>query len=270
MKNIFSSITNSSVMLEGYRFDREHFQAQHVWTRSVIAGAICTGVVLLGSYSAYLGTDASFVAVLGAQATNFKLTAGAVLSTMLGYSLRDLLRSVKTDMKTQMRVARANSWLVKGTVGNHDHTAVIHMQESALGMVRFVELEGAIKIYAIAKHHEYSSPILIEAVLHDGDYRASSIFYSHAHDIRSTLNEACGEWSNMVADSLSITLSSPATHRSRAPDASDAAFDLEFDDNLLDDIAVTENYPFGRATAPVKPGQALRTVANVPADTLTH
>lgn len=263
MKTLLNSITNRSTMLTGFSYDRTGFLAKHVWTRSLLSGAISTTLTGIGVYSGFLAMDAQFGAALGGQALNFKLGAGALIACLLGYSLRDLGRSIIADVKTDLRVARANSWLLKGTARTHDYASHIAMQETQLSMVRFVDVEGGIKVYAIAKHQEHPSPIMIEAVLFDTDYPALAHYYTHQADIRSTLTEACGEWSVDVADQLGIVLS---------PDQPQAQTDdevaLEDDDSFIDSIR--ESAPSAFARANVVRGKALRDVSQRPTESVAH
>lgn len=276
MKDLLNSITNGSTMLDGYRFDREQFRAGHAWKRSLLSGAISCGLTVVGVYTGYLATDAQFASALGAQALNFKLAAGAALSSLLGYSLRDLFHSVTRDVRTQMRVARANSWLIKGTANTHDFTSHIHMQQTPLNMVRFVEMDGGIRVYAIAKHPETQSAILIDAMLFDEDYPALATYYTHEADIRSTLHQACGEWSDNVANDLGIQLTSAILGERKptpqSPTTPDIVLPDDFDQELSHRIDADESLTFGRASAPAQRsrGEALRAVAHVPAAVVAH
>lgn len=276
MKDFLNSITNASTMLDGYRFDREEFRAGHVWTRSLLSGAISCGITVVGAYAGYLATDAQFASALGAQALNFKLAAGAVLSSLLGYSLRDLFHSVTRDVRTQMRVARANSWLIKGTANTHDFTSHIHMQQTPLNMVRFVEMDGGIRVFAIAKHPESQNPILIDAMLVDDDYPALATYYTHEADIRSTLHEACAEWSDNVANDLGIRLTSALLAEqkpnSQLPAVADIVLPDDFDQELNHGLEADEALTFGRASAPAprSRGEALRAAANIPTEVVAH
>ena len=271
---LLKSITNNSNLLEGYSYDRTPFCAGHTWTRTLLSGAICTGLTAIGVYAGYLAMDKHFADALGDQALNFKITTGAVVATLLGYSLRDLLRSIIRDVKTQMRVARGNSWLTKGTASTLDHASHIHMQQTPLCMVRFVEIEGGLKVYAVAKHHEHPEPILIDTLLLDDEYPALATFYTHEADIRSTLSEACGEWSAAVAGHLGIILGqltgrtqSGATRIStQLPDE-----ESELGDDFLKSLGNPSALVFGRASAPrIRPGDALRTVTDLPPQAITH
>lgn len=271
MKNPLQSLTNRSTMIEGYSYDRADFEAGHVWTRSLLSGAICTGLTGLGVYCGYLAMDPQFAAALGSHALNFKLACGTVITTLLGYSLRDLLRSITSDVKTKLRVARANSWLKKGSANSPDYSAHIVMQQTTLSMVRFVEVDGGIKVYAIGKHPEHPNPILIDAMLFDEEYPALALFYTHAADIRSRLSEACDEWTPAVADQLSIVLypmqNNPAI---MTPEPEP---ELLLDDDFLDQLKDDFPASMGRASAPRAPsraGSALRKVAEVPAEAVTH
>ncbi|MPQ71462.1 hypothetical protein [Pseudomonas sp. MWU12-2323] len=273
MKNLIKSITNSSTMLNGYSYDRTEFQAHHVWTRSLLSAAISTGLTCIGVYCGYLAMDAQFATALGSQAVNFKLATGAVIASLLGYSLRDLFRSITSDVKTQLRVARANSWLVKGNASTHDYSAHIAMQQTQLSMVRYVEVEGGIKVFAIAKHQDHPNPILIDTMLFDEEYPAMASFYTHAADIRSTLNEACAEWSGSVAEQLGIALTpqqagAPSTVLRQKID-DEAEFEL--DDAMFDDLENDTHPVFARANAPRRsPGEALRRVSQIPPEAITH
>jgi hypothetical protein len=277
MKNLIKSITNGSTMLNGFSYDRAEFRAQHIWTRTFLSGAISTGVAVVGTYCGYLAVDAQLATALGPQVLNFKLAAGAVIVSSLGYTLRDLFRSVTRDVKTQLRVARANSWLVKGTASTHDFSTHIAMQQTQLNMVRYVEVEGGIKLFAIAKHQNFPNPILLEAMLFDEEYPALATFYTHTADIRSTLNEACAEWSGSVADQLGIALSPQAAEEATTSVTSESSIDedqemeLELDDALLDELAEEPHPVFARASAPrARSGEALRRVTQIPPEAITH
>lgn len=276
MKNLLNSITNNSTMLDGYRFDREQFRAGHVWTRSLLSGAISCGLTVIGVYTGYLATDAQFAAALGTQALNFKLASGAVICSLLGYSLRDLFHAISSDVKTQMRLARANSWLIKGTASTHDLCSHIYMQQTALSMVRFVEMVEGIRVYAIAEHPDTKSPILIDVMLLDEDYPALATYYTNEADIRSSLHEACAEWSDNVAHDLGIQLTSSittSTEQARyGSDHSDLELPADFDQELMEGLNAEHAATFGRATAPAprSRGDALRAAANVPAEAVTH
>jgi len=276
MKNLLHSITNNSTMLDGYRFDREQFRASHVWSRSLLSGAISCGLTVIGVYTGYLATDAQFASALGTQALNFKLATGAVICSLLGYSLRDLFHAITKDVKTQMRLARANSWLIKGTASTHDLCSHIHMQQTAVSMVRFVEMNEGIRVYAIAEHPETKSPILIDVMLLDEDYTALATYYTNEADIRSSLHEACAEWSDTVAKALGIQLTS-AMHITTEPplcsaDDSDLELPAGFEQELMDGLNEEHAATFGRAAAPAprSRGEALRAAANVPAEAVTH
>jgi hypothetical protein len=276
MKSLLNSITNSSTMLDGYRFDREQFRASHVWARSLLSGAISCGLTVIGVYTGYLASDGQFASALGTQAVNFKLAAGAVLCSLLGYSLRDLFHSITNDVRTEVRVARANSWLIKGTASTTDFSNHIRMQQTPLSMVRFVEMVGGIRIYAIGKHPGTKSPILIDAMLFDEDYPAMATYYTHETDIRSALHEACAEWSDTVASDLGIELTSVVTAAASEPTPQPPLADMElpdnFDSKLLEGLDAEDAKTFGRASAPAprSRGEALRAVANVPAEAVTH
>lgn len=275
MKNLIKSITNSSTMLNGYSYDRAEFQAHHVWTRSLLSGAISTGLTGIGVYCGFLAMDAQFASALGSQVLNFKLATGALIVSLVGYSLRDLFRSITSDVKTQLRVARANSWLVKGSASTHDFSAHIAMQQTQLSMVRYVEVEGGIKVFAIAKHQDHPNPILIDTMLFDEEYPAMASFYTHAADIRSTLNEACAEWSGPVADQLGIALT---PQQAVAPSdvfkqemEDETEFEFELDDAMLDGLENDTHPVFARANAPrQRPGEALRRVSQIPPEAITH
>lgn len=272
MKHLLTSITNSSTMLDGYSYDRATFRAGHVWTRSLISGAISTGLTAIGVYSGVLAMDAQFAATIGEQALNFKLAVGAVIISLLGYSLRDLAGSVIRDVKTQMRVARANSWLMKGTASTHDYSHHIHMQQTALAMVRFVEVEGGIKIYAIAQHPEHKQPVLLDVMLFDEEYPALATYFTHPSDIRSSLNETCGEWSDAVAQQLGIVLSEATNAQASHPPKPEEET-LTLDEDFIRDVdSATEEYSpvFARASAPRQRVDALRAVALVPPEAVTH
>lgn len=271
MKQLLKNITNSSTMLDGYSYDRATFVAGHVWTRSLISGAISSALTAIGVYSGVLAMDAQFAASLGDQALNFKMAAGTIIISLLGYSLRDLAGSVIRDVKTQMRVARANSWLMKGTASTHDYKHHIYMQQTALTMVRFVEVDGGIKVYAIARHADYEQPILIDVMLFDEEYPALATYFTHTSDIRSSLNESCGEFSSAVAQHLGIKLSQPTVRPQNAGQAQDEEAPLTLDDDLISDVA--ENFDpavFARASAPRPRGEALRAVAQLPPEAITH
>lgn len=272
MKQLLKSITNSSTMLDGYSYDRTVFRAGHVWTRSLISGAISTGLTAIGVYSATLAMDSQFAAGFGDQALNFKMAAGTVIISLLGYSLRDLAGSVIRDVKTQMRVARANSWLMKGAASTHDFSHHIHMQQTALTMVRFVEVEGGIKVYAIAKHPEHEQPVLLDVMLYDEEYPALATYFTHTSDIRSSLSESCGEWSDAVANHLGIKLSQAAlTPQKGSHQVEDEPLALDAD--FLDDLADQQesfNPVFGRASAPRPRGETLRAAAQLPPEAITH
>lgn len=270
MINPLKSITNSSTMLDAYSYDRAQFRAGHIWTRSLLAGVISTCLTAIGVYSGYLTLDPQFAAALGEQALNFKLGTGSIIACLLGYSLRDLFRTITTDVKTQMRVARANSWLTKGTANTHDYSGHIHMQQTPLCMVRFVEVEGGIKVYAIGKHDDHAKPILIDAMLFDEEYPALAKFLTHESDIRSALNEACAEWSEMVAQELCIDLCQDGASALVKINPLEDDFDLGLDDDLLDNLENTDNV-FGRATAPIQRGiEAIRAVSNLPPEAIKH
>lgn len=270
MNNPLKSITNSSTMLDAYSYDRAPFRAAHIWTRSILAGVISTSLTAIGVYSGYLTTNPEFAAALGAQALNFKLAAGSIIACLLGYSLRDLFRAITTDVKTQLRVARANSWLMKGSACTHDYSGHIHMQQTPLSMVRFVEVDGGIKVYAIGKHEDHAKPILIDAMLFDDEYPALAKFLTHESDIRSALNEACAEWSEMVAELLCIDLCQDGATASAKINPLDEDFDLGLDDDLLDSLNTTDNV-FGRASAPVQRGiEAIRSVSTPPPEAIKH
>ncbi len=272
MKHLLKSITNGSTMLNGYSYDRATFRAGHVWTRSMISGAISASLTCIGVYSGVLAMDAQFAASFGDQALNFKMAAGAVTISLLGYSLRDLAGSIIRDVKTKMRVARANSWLMKGTASTHDYSHHIYMQQTALSMVRFVEVEGGIKVYAIAKHPELEQAILLDVMLFDEEYPALATYFTHTSDIRSSLNESCGEWSDEVAKRLGIKLSQASVVPVKASQQLDEA-PLILDEELLNELTDEQEafIPlFGRASAPRQRGEALRAASKVPPETITH
>lgn len=271
MKHLLKNITNSSTMLDGYSYDRATFLAGHVWTRSLMSGAVSTGLTAIGVYSGVLAMDAQFAAGLGNQALNFKMAAGAVIISLLGYSLRDLAASVIRDVKTQMRVARANSWLMKGTASTLDYKHHIYMQQTALSMVRFVEVEGGIKVYAIAQHPEHEQPILIEVMLFDEEYPALATYFTHVSDIRSSLNESCGEFSGSVAAHLGIKLSQAAVPTQKTVQAHEDEIPLTLDDDLISEVANNfDSTVFARASAPRTRGEALRAVTKLPPEAITH
>lgn len=272
MKHLLKSITNGSTMLDGYSYDRATFRAGHVWTRSLISGAISTSLTAIGVYSGILAMDAQFAASFGDQALNFKLAAGAVIISLLGYSLRDLAGSVIRDVKTQMRVARANSWLMKGNASTHDYSHHIYMQQTALTMVRFVEVEGGIKVYAIAQHPEHQQPVLLDVMLLDEEYPALATYYTHTSDIRSSLNESCGEWTDAVAQHLGIKLSQ-ATSAPAVPARMTEEEPLTLDDEFMSDLGDPQEEfspMFARASAPRPRSEALRAVAQLPPEAITH
>ncbi len=271
MKDFLKSVTNNSKMLSVYSFDRTPFQAGNTWTRSLLSGAITTAITAIGVYSGYVALDANYAAALGTHAQNFKLTTGATIVGLLGYSLRDLFRSITMDVKTQIRVARANSWLMKGSASTVECSSHIHMQQTSLSMVRYAEVEGGIKVYAIARHHEHESPILIDAMLFDEDYPALATFYTHPADIRSALGEACGELTGKVAQQLGIALASPQIRKQELAPSSFEDDELVLDDELLDDLEASHPEVFGRASAPrLRGGQALRAAAQVPTEAVKH
>lgn len=274
-----TSIINSSTMLDGYRFDREFFKPQHVWTRSLISGAIATGITLIGAYSCYQSANAQFASLLGDTAINFKLAGGALLASLLGYSLRDLFQSVTRDVRTQMRISRAYSWLQKGTVNVQGLSASVHMQQVALCMVRHVEMHDGIRVFAIGKLPEEGRPVLIQAQLLDEDYLAHATYYFHEEDIRSQLNEACGEWSDQVAESLGLILdlhphAKALTPRQPRTEAVMADQDVEeaFDLSALRDIELDDAATFGRASKQAVGNRLaqLKAATTVPADTMPH
>lgn len=245
MKVMFKSVSSSSTMIEGFSYDRANFEAKSLWNRSLLSGAISTGLTGLGVYCGYLMADPAFAGVLGDQALQAKIAASGLICALLGYSLRDLFSSITHDVTTKLRVARANSWLSKGTAHAHDLTGQVAMQQTQLSMVRFVEVDGGIKVFAIAKHEQHESPFLIETMLFDEEYPAHSVLYTHKADIRSRLNEACAEWAPEVADLLCIQLDS-------APASSVHSLEEQHDDlDLGDDFAFDDLVPaaIGRASA---------------------
>lgn len=279
MNESLNSIINSSTMLDCYRFDREFFKAKQVWTRSLISGAIATGITVIGAYSCYLSADAQLASVLGAGAINFKLAGGALLTSLLGYSLRDLFQSVTRDVKTQMRVSRANSWLQNGTVKVQGLGESVHMQQVALCMVRHVETHDGIRVFAIGKLPEDGRPVLIEAQLLDGDYLAQATYYLHKDDIRSHLNEACAEWSEQVAESLGLSLDLRPHAKAMAPrqPQTQAVMDSHdlgeaFDESAMSDIVLDDAPTFGRASKEAVGHRLaqLKAASIVPADIVPH
>jgi hypothetical protein len=204
MKRKLQNIANASSMIEGSSYDRSQFEASSTCTRSLLSGAVSTGLVGLAVYCGYQMMDSSFAVILGEQAMTFKIAASAAMTSMLGYALRDLFTSVTSDVETKMRVARANSWLSKGTAFSHDMADQVAMQQTRLCMVRFVEGIDCIKVYAIAQNERFASPILIETTLDDHEYQAQSAFYTHLADIRSRLHNACAEWAPDIAPLLGI------------------------------------------------------------------
>jgi hypothetical protein len=148
------------------------------------------------------------------------------------------------------------------------------MQETPLSMVRFVEIDGGLKVYAVAKHDEHAAPILIDALLLDDDYLALATYYTHEADIRTILSEACGRWNTTVAEQLGISLGQPsgkalsgATRVTQHP----ADDESELGEAFLDSLGDTSNSVFGRASAPRgRAGDALRSVAELPAQAITH
>lgn len=274
-----TSILNSSTMLDGYRFDREFFKPQHVWTRSLISGAIATGITVIGAYSCYQSANAQFASLLGDAAINFKLAGGALLASLLGYSLRDLFQSVTRDVKTQMRISRAYSWLQKGSANVEGLGACVHMQQVALCMVRHVETHGGIRVFAVGKLPEDGRPVLIEAQLQDEEYLAHATYYFHEDDIRSHLNEACAEWSEQVAKSIGLSLDLRPLAKAQAPhqprtQAVTASQDVEeaFDVSALGDIDLDDALTFGRASKQAVGNRLaqLKAATTVPADTVPH
>ncbi|MFO6995444.1 hypothetical protein P3D53_14470 [Pseudomonas aeruginosa] len=270
MKDFLKSVTNHSTMLAVFSFDRTPFLAGNAWTRSLLSGAISTAITAIGVYSGYVAMDANYAAALGSHEQNFKLATGAIIIGLLGYSLRDLFRSITMDVKTQMRVARANSWLMKGTASTVECSSHIHMQQTSLSMVRYVEVDGGIKVYAIARHHDHESPVLIDAMLFDEDYPALATFYTHPADIRSALGEACGDLTGHVARQLGIALASPDLRKQQPVPDTKEDDELFLDDDLLDDLE-TASEVFGRASAPrMRGGEALRAAAQVPTEAVKH
>lgn len=271
MKDFLQSVTNHSTMLNVFSFDRTPFLAGNAWTRSLISGAISTAITAIGVYSGYVAMDANYAAALGSQAQHFKMATGSIIIGLLGYSMRDLFRSITMDVKTQIRVARANSWLMKGTANNVGCSSHIYMQQTSLCMVRFVEVEGGINVYAIARHQDHESPILIDAMLFDEDYPALANFYTHPADIRSALSEACGELTGMVAKQLGIAFASPQIRNQELEQPGIEDDELLLDDDLLDDLEASHPEVFSRASAPrMNGGQALRAAANVPTEAVKH
>lgn len=242
MKNLFYSVANPSTMIEGYSFDRTQFGAYALWMRSLVSGAICVGLMGLGIYCAYIMIDPAFASALGDKAPEAKLAAGAFAAALLAYAMRDLFNSVRSDVTTEMRVARANSWLSSGTAHSHAASDQVPMQQVMLAMVRFVEIDAGIKVFVIGKSEGNDTPFLIETSLFDGEYAAVSTYYRHIADIRSRLNLACAEWTLLVAELLGIQLDtvSVAAHASRLDD------DSELDDEFFGDLVPS---PSGRASA---------------------
>lgn len=244
MKRKLQNIANASSMIEGYSYDRSQFEASSSCTRSLLSGAVSTGLVGLAVYCGYQMMDTSFAVILGEQALNFKIAAGAVLTSMLGYALRDLFTSVTSDVETKMRVARANSWLSKGTAFSHGMTDQVAMQQTRLSMVRFVEGIDCIKVYAIAQHERFAAPILIETTLDDHEYQAQSAFYTHPADIRSRLHNACAEWAPDVAPLLGIEFDTHPEPKEalKIPEAVAKSRPATIVDRLEDDLDLPDDF----------------------------
>jgi hypothetical protein len=278
MKDLFSSITNSANLLDvGYSYDRTRFYAGHGWQRSFISGAITAGLTAVSIYTGFLAADAQFATALGAQAANFTLASGAVAASMLAYSLRDLFRSITQDVKTELRVVRANSWLTKGDASNFDQSEVIKVQQTSLGMVRYAPVDGGIKCFALACHPDYEHPFLLEALLFDDEYPALATFYTEEADIRSLLGEACGEWSNIVARRLGISFTPKAqqgaevAHDRAALDDFDAALAEQLDDDASEFSKPASEDVFGRASAPRNArAELVLALSKVPPEAITH
>lgn len=261
MNHLLESITNASTRIDGYSYDRTPFYAGNAWNRSLLSGAISTSLTAIGVYTGYLAMDASFASALGAQALDFKLACGAVIASLLGYSLRDLFRSITSDVKTQMRVARANCWLAKGAADTADESSDVQMQQLPLTMVRFVEVDGGIKVYCIARQDGRDQLALIEAVLLDDEHQAYATIHTEPAEIRIMLHEACGNWSNAVASQMGISLGQRTEkHLSGAtrlppPQVEE---ELVFDDDFLDDFKVGSDKVYGQASAPRRRTQTAR------------
>ncbi|MFL1449242.1 hypothetical protein ACI77O_12675 [Pseudomonas tritici] len=256
MKNLLNSITNASTLADTYTFDRSKFYAGNAWTRSLLSGAISTGLTGIGVYTGYLAMDSQFASALSSQAVNFKLACGAVIACLLGYSLRDLMRSITLDVKSEMHVARANSWLDKGEALSNDKETKIKMQQTSVCMTRFVEVRGGIKVYCLAKQTARPTNILIEALLMDDLHEPVATYYSDVSDIRAALNHACGQWGASVAEQLGISLSEttspPPPQQSGATRLAQVQPEEEFDldDALLDEVQLSREPGYGVASKP--------------------
>ncbi|MBA1280558.1 MULTISPECIES: hypothetical protein [Pseudomonadaceae] len=269
---LFRSISNSSTMIQGYSYNHALFRAQPAWSRSLLSGVISVSLVGVGVYSGYSLVSADFGGDLGAHALNYKMGFGATLACLLGYSLRDLFSSITRDVRTQLRVARANSWLSKGTATAADQPTGISMTLASLNMVRFVEVDSGIKVFAIARHPDYTNPVLIRAMLIDEEYLAAAEVVATDADIRNVLNEACGEWSGAVAKLLKIQLSEGVTAVPMASSDRNSEPELVLDEDMLDGLDFGPGKSFGRASAPLprRAGEALKAVAMNKPDTVAH
>lgn len=241
MTTLFDSVSNASTMIEGFSYDRTNFMAGSLWTRSLLSGAISTGLTGLGVYCAYQMVDPAFAAVLGAKAVQVKIAASGILCALLGYSLRDLFRSIEGDVITKLRVARANSWLSQGSACLPSDGDWIEMKHVQLSMVRFVEEEAGIKVFAIGMHQQIETPFLVQAAVMDQECPVEASLVTSRTEIRTRLTEACAEWAPTVADMLGIQLDTPSAKTA-----------LEFEDAGLDDDFVFDDVvpaAVGRASA---------------------
>lgn len=256
--NMIKTVNKQSVMIEGFSYDRGNFELSAMWTRSLLSGGISTGVVVLGVFCLTQMIDPMFARALGERAVDFKIAAGALLVSLLGYSLMNLFTSVTEDVTTFMRVKRANAWLARGSAARSDEGDEILMKQLRLSMVRYVEAAGYFTVYAVAQHSGYERPILIEAQIRDDDLTVSGHFFADIEEIRSRLNDSCAEWTPLVAKLMGIELDSPDP-------VSDVQSDFEDDDLDAEVFGV-----FGRASAPANRAPLFESVAKVPTNTVIN
>lgn len=250
--NPFSITDTDSVMIKDFSFDRSHFYMAHSWTRSIVTAGITGAVVIFALFCALQLLRPEVLLALGAQAESFKIAFSALVIALLSFSLYVVFKSVTSDYMGCVRRERANEWLLSGTISHPSSETEFSMAACCLAMVRLVETDNGITIFALGSHDDFSQPFLIEANLEDYGSDTKAKIWASVADIRSHISRACGEWTQEAASVLDITINTPSSV-------------FRHDHNDTDDMDGLDDLPpTGRASAPTNKTSIFQDAASIP------
>lgn len=253
---ILSYLNNNSVMINGFSYDHALFTMSHTWVRSVMAGLNAAAVLVMGAFCATSLLKSGFISTVAVQAEQIMIAMSAMYVALLAYSFFNLFKAVTGDFLSDFRNERVNSWLETGHLIDPETAVVLRMMSISLTMVRSVQTDSAITVYALGAHDDYPAPFLIEAELLDFGHEAKTRMIHSKNEQRNCLNKFCAEWTAEAAKLLGLDMHRPDPILSDEDDLGYAFSEYDFPE-------------VGRAKAPLSGHKLFASAVTVPDNTLT-